>query len=109
MKKKFEADIVCQSCGGTGLYRGMAEYEGCAVICIDCNGTGKDHYVFEYESFKKRKERKDVKRVFKNSCGYGHRAEDFRNEEDEIIEYSKGGCTYEEWLKGIQPKPEIGR
>jgi hypothetical protein len=30
----------CQSCGGTGLYRGFAEKPGEPVVCLECSGTG---------------------------------------------------------------------
>lgn len=33
-------NVVCSSCDGSGLYRGMCEQEGYPVVCIDCNGTG---------------------------------------------------------------------
>jgi len=49
MKEKIELDIVCQSCDGTGLYKGFAEKDGAAVVCSRCDGTGKEHYVFVYE------------------------------------------------------------
>lgn len=31
----------CQSCSGTGLYRGFAEPKGTAVVCCSCKGTGQ--------------------------------------------------------------------
>lgn len=97
---KFEADIVCKSCGGTGLYVGMAERNGAAVICGSCNGTGCYHYSFEYKPFTERKIRGDVKRVFKGSFGYVHSAEDTNG-----IPFSKSGVGYLEWLGGKQPGP----
>ena len=48
----------CAACGGTGLYRGMAEPAGVAVICIQCKGTGCDDLV--YEPFTGRKPRVGV-------------------------------------------------
>lgn len=105
MKKVFKATIVCQSCGGTGLYSGMSERKGCAVICNDCDGTGREQFEFEYEVFKKRKGRKDIKRVFKDSCGYGSCPNDYTTKEGRVIHYSKGGCTYQEWVKGVKPLP----
>jgi len=105
MKKKFKADIVCEACDGTGLYQGMAEQKGCAVICSNCDGTGKEEYELVYEEFKERKPMKGIKRVFKNSCGYKHGPDDFVGKDGTKIEFSKGGCTYEEFLKGEEPKP----
>jgi len=107
MKKKvIELYEVCGSCGGTGLYQGMAEKDGCAVICSTCDGTGAIHYKHEYIPFTKRKEQKGVRRVFKTSCGYGHCAEDYQfpNRSD-VIKFSEAGCTYEEWKNGVAPKP----
>jgi hypothetical protein len=105
MAEKFTADIVCQSCDGTGLYIGMSETNGCAVICYTCKGSGKVEHEFKYELFTKRKLRKGVKRVFKDSCGYGHAPDDVTTKEGVTIKFSQGGCTYEEFLDGVQPKP----
>lgn len=51
----------CESCSGTGLYRGMCEGPGMAVVCLRCNGTGCQE--IRYRPFTKRKPRRDVKRV----------------------------------------------
>jgi len=69
MKVKTE----CGSCGGTGLYRGMAEPKGVAVVCLRCGGTGCSE--IEYMPFTERKRRDDVETVrlsrgsFILSCG----------------------------------------
>jgi len=102
---EFKTKIKCQSCEGTGLYVGMAEGNGVAVVCYKCNGTGCQNYSFVYEPFVKRKIRKDIKRVFKKSCGYGHGSEDGVTPEGKKIKFSEGGVSYEEWLKGEKPKP----
>ena len=39
----------CSSCGGTGLYTGMAEKDGAAVLCKRCQGSGA--YILEYIPF----------------------------------------------------------
>ncbi|MEK7626483.1 MAG: hypothetical protein AAB423_03995 [Patescibacteria group bacterium] len=39
-EQQQEVQAKCTSCGGTGLYKGMAEPPGVAVICLDCEGTG---------------------------------------------------------------------
>jgi hypothetical protein len=101
----FKEKIVCTSCGGTGLYVGMAEREGAAVVCHKCNGTGCFEHEFKYVLFEERVLRKDVKRVFKTSCGYGHSAIDRTSKEGTVIEFSKAGVAYEDWLKGEKPKP----
>lgn len=53
--------IQCESCEGTGVYRGFAEGEGEGVVCINCRGTGCRE--LSYTPFTKRKRRKDVKTV----------------------------------------------
>lgn len=95
--------IECQNCKGTGLYKGMSERDSCAVICSSCYGTGKVE--FHYNEFEGRKVRSDVKRVFKSSCGYVHSHEDVTTDEGKTIKFSEGGCSYEEWLNGTEPKP----
>ena len=95
--------IECSSCKGTGLYKGVSERDNCAVVCSVCNGTGKVD--FFYNEFEGRKKRTDVKRVFKHSCGYIQSDEDVTTEDGKIIKFSQGGCSYEEWLNGEEPKP----
>lgn len=95
--------IECPSCKGTGLYRGMAERDKCAVVCSTCKGTGKTEY--SYNEFTGRKIQKDVKRVFKDSCGYVHSDNNVEYENGKTIKFEEGGCTYEEWLDGVEPKP----
>jgi hypothetical protein len=97
-------ETQCGNCGGTGLYQGMAEKKGCAVICYSCSGTGM--HKISYTPFKERKLRKDIKRVFKDSCGYMHAPDDIvASDTQELIKFSEGGCTYEEFLAGKKPKP----
>lgn len=104
---KFEADIQCKSCNGTGLYVGMAERDGAAVVCRSCDGTGKFHYVFEYEEFHKRSSREDVKRVYKTAAGYCISAKDIvRKDDGRLIEFSKYGVGYKDWLEGKKPIPD---
>jgi hypothetical protein len=62
-KKTFTADIVCRSCGGTGVYQGFAEPPETAVVCLGCEGTGCEKYVLSYEPFEKRKRKRGVKWV----------------------------------------------
>jgi hypothetical protein len=95
--------IEYPSCKGTGLYQGMAERDNCAVVCHSCNGTGKTEY--HYNKFTGRKAKDGVKRVFARSCGYVHTAENCYTKEGNYIRFEDGGCTYEEWLKGEEPKP----
>ena len=101
--KKVIVKAQCYSCGGTGLYKGFAEHGKCAMVCQVCNGTGCS--VLSYTPFEKRKRRKDVDRVFKSSCGYGHSSEDVHCKDGRIVEFSRSGCTYLEWLAGADPRP----
>ncbi|HWQ30063.1 MAG TPA: hypothetical protein VN549_03645 [Negativicutes bacterium] len=95
--------IECPNCNGTGLYQGMAERDNCAVVCHTCKGTGKTEY--SYNEFTGRKTMNGVKRVFTRSCGYVHTAENIVTAEGQSIKFEDGGCTYEEWLNGTEPKP----
>lgn len=98
-------NVVCGSCEGTGLYQGFAEKDSCAVICDNCNGTGCVEVKHVYEEFTKCKPAKGITRVFATSCGYIQSAKDVTTDEGITIEFSKGGCTYEEFVNGVKPKP----
>lgn len=94
--------IECPSCKGTGLYKGFAEKDNCAVVCFSCKGNGFIEY--HYEEFNGIKTRDDVKRVFEGSFGYAQSDKDYKDGEVDI-KFSQGGCSYEEWLNGETPKP----
>ena len=64
-----EFDEECQSCGGTGLYVGLAERDGAAVVCAKCKGTGCFHFKHEYVEFTERKEHEDVLQVYEANPG----------------------------------------
>ena len=95
MKKIVEHDEVCESCGGTGLYVGMAERDGAAVVCDTCKGSGCFHFAHEYTPFEHRKDRRGVRRVFQTNPGIcigegnGHTLEEF------------GGMPTKEWEQGL--------
>lgn len=97
-----EIKIECPSCHGTGLYVGCAERKGAAVICNSCKGTGM--IIYKYTPFTHRKLRDDVKRVFKTGGGFVISAEDVITKENKLLPFSTAGCTYEEWLNGVDPK-----
>lgn len=61
MSTRTTIKTECPSCGGTGLYRGMAEPEGVAVVCLTCNGSGCKELT--YTPFTARKRRGDVREV----------------------------------------------
>ena len=65
----IEFDEKCKSCGGTGLYVGMAERDGAAVVCNSCKGTGCHHFRHVYENFIKRKSRRGVEWVYEANPG----------------------------------------
>ena len=92
----------CKACGGTGLYKGFAEKEGCAVVCNQCNGNG-----FKKTASGERKLCNDVKRVFAHSAGFVHAATGkYKNEKTgKWFNFEDGGCTYQEWLAGLKPQP----
>jgi len=96
MKHKIELKQKCISCGGTGLYSGMGESEGCAVVCFTCKGTGCQDYIHEYEDFEGLVESTDIEWVYqvnpgiKVGRGDGYELKDF------------GGISYKAWR---QDKP----
>ena len=101
---KFEQDVECWACDGTGIYKGMAEQGEAGVECFKCKGSGMVHVKHEYKPFIGKRTRYDVKRVYKTSGGYG--ITDLDTEvEDRVIRFSEGGVPYEDWLKGAEPKP----
>ncbi|HUT57036.1 MAG TPA: hypothetical protein VNA25_04065 [Phycisphaerae bacterium] len=65
----IEFDQQCKSCGGTGLYVGLAERSGAAVVCHVCKGSGCHHVKVEYDDFTGRNKRKGVTRVLQANPG----------------------------------------
>jgi hypothetical protein len=98
-------EVECDSCGGTGLYCGMAENKGAAVVCTNCNGTGKVSVKQTFKKFEKRKKRQGVKRVFETAGGYGIAGEDVTTKDGNTIHFSRFGVEYKDWLDGATPKP----
>ena len=64
----MQINIECKSCGATGIYHGFAEGDGVGVICNICKGTGG--VLFNYNSFRSKKLRKDIEIVFKTATLY---------------------------------------
>lgn len=98
---KIEFDEKCKSCGGTGIYKGMAERDGFGVVCHNCKGTGKFHFVHEYEEFEGRQPLNDVHTVVKVNPGI-------------VLGGAKGkldfgGMAYQDWSDGkpFPPKSEM--
>lgn len=90
MKKMVKAE--CESCDGTGIYRGMAEGPGVGVVCLTCNGTGCEE--IEYTPFTARKKRRDVKTVHRSRGKFI------------VTGIGPAGMSvsYEEFLAGKMPK-----
>ena len=84
--------VECGACNATGLCNGSLTKNGAFAVCHDCGGSGAVEMVVK--KFAGRKPLKGVARVFKRLCGYEH---DGHNTE--------GGCSYEEFLSGVDPKP----
>lgn len=93
--KTIEFDEKCQTCKGTGLYVGMAEYDGAAIVCYKCKGTGCHHFEHHYEEFIKRDSKKRVEQVYQHNPGIG--LGKGKNNEYRLEEF--GGMPYVEWLK----------
>ena len=99
---KFEADIQCKSCGGTGLYVGLAERDGAAVVCHTCKGTGCCHYGFEYEKFRGRLPAPEpIIRVYEVNPGICIG----RGPEGEFKLADFGGMPLIDWQRGIPFPP----
>ncbi len=98
MKHKIEKVGKCDSCGGTGVYQGLAEGGKLAVVCSRCKGTGKRVYVLEWEDFVGRQKRKNVTWVLQRGTSYklGRELEGI------------GGMSYNDFLAGkpFPPKSE---
>ena len=88
--KRIEFDQECQSCGGTGVYVGMAERDGSAVVCQQCHGTGKFHFVHDYNEFTGRNRKPGVVHVVKTNPGICIGGDLSRF----------GGMPYDEWIVG---------
>lgn len=95
---KITVECACQSCDGTGLYVGMAERDGAAIVCHSCKGEGKQTLDYTFKPFRKRKERKGIKRVLKTNPGIMVGA--LKGSLDRF-----GGMDYSDWQKG-KPFPK---
>ena len=98
--EKIIVEVVCTTCEGTGLYAGLMEHDGACVVCNDCGGTGK--VAIEYEPFVKRKRKEGCERVYTNT-GFSISAKAV-NYQGKFYPFHRYGCSYEEWLAGIEPR-----
>ena len=105
----LEGIVECTFCRGTGLYNGFAERDGARVICDKCKGTGKILIEHSWAKFTGRKLDKEAKRVYTTGMGYAISDKDVITKEGKLLPFSKYGCSYENWLKGIPPRPSHAR
>ena len=103
---EIEIEVECDSCKGTGLYKGIAERDGAAVICHTCDGTGKTTFKRTFNKFKGRVKREDVNRVYSIAGEYVITDEDVNATPSGQVLFSQFGCSYADWFeKGATPKP----
>jgi len=105
-KRRIIVEHECEQCDGTGLQRGVLNKEGAAFVCPYCGGSGG--VVRRIIPFEGRKRLEGVKRVYDNHYGYKISAVDVIDNDGRIIEFSKWGCSYEDWLAGVEPAPMKG-
>ncbi len=97
----IEFDEKCQTCGGTGLYVGLAEHDGAGIVCIRCKGTGIVHFKHEYEEPVKHVRRNDVTRVYESNPGIVLKT----NSEKGCSLADFGGMSFDDWDVG-KPFPK---
>ena len=105
-QRRIVIEYECDKCHGTGLYRGVCEKDGAAVVCHYCNGSGS--VIKTVIPFEGKKRLEGVKRVYDSAYNRFISAVDLMGDDGRIIEFSKWGCTYEEWLAGVEPAPMKG-
>lgn len=87
-------EVECQSCAGTGVFRGLMEGEGVGVLCRTCNGSGKE--MIDRRLFNGRRFRSDV-HIVKVSILAGAESGPVGQ-----------GVKYEEFLEGKMPAAPAG-
>jgi len=97
---KIEYICQCDSCAGTGLYKGFAEGAGAAVVCCDCKGTGKQCIKITYNNFTGRKIKKGVERVYLTNCGFGIGTTGITEKGEKLTLEYFGGMPYKDWKSG---------
>lgn len=81
----------CSACGGSGIYRGMAEPDGVGIVCLQCDGTGCEK--LNYTPFSGRKRRDGIHEVRRSKGSF-------------IMNCGPTGdsVTYADFLAGIMPE-----
>lgn len=82
-------EILCDSCGGSGVYNGMRGAGGFGIICLDCAGSGKQSAV----PFKARRILSDIRIV--RIANYNEFSDRERGDQAEV--------SYEDFLAGKMP------
>lgn len=102
-QEKITVRCECPACRGTGLYKHWTCHDGTAFVCRKCKGTGAVE--LSYTPFGGRKKATGVERVFSSDSLVEVFPSTHTFDDGTIIDYSKYGCTLEEWETGIQPIP----
>jgi len=97
--------VRCNDCKGTGLYQGFGEKDGAFVICLDCEGKGYVDIKITYDKFDELRKESKCKRVYSDGMGYTITDQDVTSSKEQFMPFSKYGCSYEDWLKGVKPIP----
>ena len=103
MAKKITVKIECSDCEGTGLYTGFNCHDAATTECRKCHGTGEAE--ISYIPFTGKKEKKGVKRVFPYSPWRNLFPDVHTFDDGTVIDFSEYGCTYDDWKRGVKPKP----
>jgi hypothetical protein len=97
--------VKCKTCKGSGLYKGMCEGGASAVECYGCGGKGFSYIRQEFDKFSERKIISCVRRVYHTAGPYRISDEDWATEDGTLIRFSEAGVSYQDWLRGKEPKP----
>jgi len=97
VKHTWKQKAKCDSCSGTGIYRGLSEKGRASVVCWACRGTGCREIEIKWEDFEGKIKDNDIKRVVEINPGI------VINEDPKF-----GGMPYEDWFGGkpFPPKSE---
>ena len=101
---RIVGEAECDSCGGTGLYNGLAERGGARVVCMYCKGQGKINVNISYKKFIQKKVDKECTRVYSQGMGYCIIDKNIAVDGKQFP-FADYGCSYQEWLDGAKPKP----
>ena len=101
MTNSITIERECTVCDSTGLYIGMGERDGSAIVCYVCDGTGCVKETIKWNSFKKRKDRNKVLRVFLKNPGISIGSGVVEGKHLYLKDF--GGMTHNQWLNLAHP------